>query len=55
MIYISHRGNINGKNIERENSPEYILETLNKGYDVEVDIWIINNKWFLVIMNQNMK
>jgi hypothetical protein len=46
MIYISHRGNINGENPERENSPEYISEALNNGYDVEVDIWFINNKWY---------
>lgn len=39
MIYISHRGNTKGKEPYRENSPDYILETLNKGYDVEIDIW----------------
>ena len=44
--YISHRGNINGKNIERENSPEYIQEALDNGYDVEIDVWYIDNKWF---------
>lgn len=46
MIYISHRGNINGKNTERENSPEYILEALDKGYNVEVDVWFVDNKWY---------
>lgn len=46
MRYIAHRGNINGKNIEKENSPDYILEALNKDYDVEIDIWYINNNWF---------
>ncbi len=35
---IAHRGNTNGKNPERENSPEYIMEALNKGYHVEVDV-----------------
>lgn len=44
--YISHRGNINGKNINLENSPEYIKEALYKDYDVEVDIWFIDNKWY---------
>jgi len=44
--YISHRGNINGKNLERENSPEYIQEALDKGYDVEIDIWNIENRWY---------
>jgi len=47
MIYISHRGNINGKNPERENSPDYILEAIEKGYDVEIDVWWNNGKWFL--------
>lgn len=47
MIFISHRGNINGKDLERENSPGYIIEALNKKYDVEVDIWHKNNKWYL--------
>ena len=39
MIYISHRGNINGRNPQRENEPSYIIEALNQGYDVEVDVW----------------
>ena len=38
MILISHRGNINGKDIDRENHPKYIDEAITKGYDVEVDI-----------------
>lgn len=46
MIYISHRGNINGKVSELENSPEYIKDALDKEYNVEVDIWFINNKWY---------
>lgn len=40
MILISHRGNINGPNASRENSPEYIDEALGLGYDVEVDVWV---------------
>ena len=47
MIYISHRGNINGKFPNRENSPEYIMEAIHKGYNVEIDAWVFNNKWFL--------
>lgn len=46
MKLISHRGNINGKS-KKENSMEYILCTLEKGYDVEVDIWYVNGCWFL--------
>lgn len=47
MKLISHRGNINGPNKSEENSPEYILNAINNGYNVEIDIWSINNKWYL--------
>ena len=38
MILISHRGNTNGKNINRENTKSYIDEAIAKGFDVEIDI-----------------
>jgi len=41
MIYISHRGNINGKIKETENKPEYIDEAIELGFDVEIDVWMI--------------
>jgi hypothetical protein len=47
MILISHRGNLNGKNGVRENSPFYIMEALSMGFDVEIDIWYVNKKWYL--------
>ena len=47
MILISHRGNIDGKNPELENSPDYINKALNAGYNVEIDVWNINGQWFL--------
>ena len=47
MIFISHRGNINGKNEVRENSPYYIMEALAMGFDVEIDVWYLNDKFFL--------
>ena len=47
MFLISHRGNINGKNVQKENSPDYILKALSFGYDVEIDVWYVNNKFFL--------
>ena len=47
MILISHRGNINGKINELENNPDYINDALIIGYDVEIDIWVINNELFL--------
>lgn len=37
---ISHRGNLFGPNIDRENDPEYLLEAIYAGFDVEVDVWV---------------
>lgn len=45
--FIAHRGNINGKNSERENSPSYIEEALSLGLDVEIDVWVIGEKTML--------
>jgi len=47
MKFISHRGNINGKNPKMENKPEYIVDALKLGYDVEIDIWYVKNDWYL--------
>jgi hypothetical protein len=44
---ISHRGNINGPNPEMENNPIYITEALNLGFDVEIDVWYVNNSFYL--------
>jgi len=46
MILISHRGNLNGKS-DKENSPDYIEEALDQGFDVEVDVWYIDNEFWL--------
>ena len=46
MILISHRGNLTGPKPEFENSPNYILEASVK-YDVEIDVWLINNQFYL--------
>jgi len=47
MILISHRGNIIGKKPQLENSPGYIDEAIAKGYDVEIDLWRVNDDWLL--------
>ena len=47
MILISHRGNINGSKPEMENKPEYIQQALDLGYDVEIDVWLIDGNFFL--------
>ena len=46
-VGISHRGNIDGPNPENENKPSYILDAIVKGYEVEVDFWFSNNKFYL--------
>lgn len=45
MILIAHRGNINGRQLKMENNPTYLLEALNKGYQVETDVWYDNGWW----------
>jgi len=47
MILISHRGNISGMDKQSENKPDYILNALNIGYNVEVDIWHHKNELYL--------
>jgi len=47
MILISHRGNISGIDKQSENKPDYILNALNIGYNVEVDIWHHKNELYL--------
>ena len=43
MKFISHRGNIDGPIESLENDPKYIDRALSQGYDVEVDIWVIDD------------
>ena len=38
---------INGPNIEEENKPNYLINTINKGFYVELDLWYVNNKLYL--------
>ena len=47
MHLISHRGNIDGRQAEKENSPKYIEMAINKGFEVEVDVRFEKNKFFL--------
>jgi len=39
MLLIAHRGNLNGREEEYENTVPYINAALEKGVDVEVDVW----------------
>ena len=47
MKLISHRGNLEGPNPERENHPDYIMEAIQAGYDVEIDVWFKDGKFYL--------
>ena len=38
-IWIAHRGNTRGPKPEKENQPEYILQAIQEGFDVEIDVW----------------
>ena len=46
MIYISHRGNIDGPDTGKENSPDYIIKALSLGFDVEIDVWFKDDKFY---------
>ena len=47
MIWIAHRGNINQREPKLENHPDYLMAAIEKGFDVEVDVWLVENHWFL--------
>jgi len=47
MKIISHRGNINGPLPDQENEPSYIDEAIALGFDVEVDVRVIDGKIYL--------
>lgn len=44
---ISHRGNINGKEVSKENSPEFIQNALDLNFDVEIDVWRVGESIYL--------
>jgi hypothetical protein len=44
---ISHRGNLYGPDKANENTPSQILLAIQKGFDVEIDLWVEDNRMFL--------
>ncbi len=46
-ILISHRGNISGPDHKLENQPSYLMEALNQGYQVEIDVWYVDDTYWL--------
>ena len=47
MILISHRGNLDGRIPEKENSEEYIDTAIKLGFHVEIDVRTNNNELYL--------
>jgi hypothetical protein len=47
MKIISHRGNLTGPNLIRENSVDYIEEAISEGFDVEIDLRVEDNELYL--------
>jgi hypothetical protein len=47
MILISHRGNLSGVDKKNENRPDYIINALEQGFDVEIDVRMFKNKLYL--------
>ena len=44
---IAHRGLYNGPDKTLENRPEQILESLDLGFDAEIDLWVEKDKFYL--------
>ena len=49
MKIICHRGNLNGSESSLENKPEQIDRCINLGYDVEVDVRLNKNVFYIYI------
>ena len=47
MVYIAHRGNVNGRVESYENQPAYIDRAIELGYDVEIDMWWVDGRTYL--------
>ena len=47
MRLIAHRGNTIGPDSDKENSIEHLSNALEKGFDVEIDLWVIGDQLWL--------
>lgn len=47
MKLIAHRGNLDGPQPQLENQPDYLVQAISKGYDVETDVWLVNKQLWL--------
>lgn len=39
MLIISHRGNLDGPDLLRENTQSQVIKCIDLGFDVEIDVW----------------
>ena len=44
---ISHRGNLTGPNLSKENKESTILKAVESGFDCEIDVWFVNKNLYL--------
>jgi len=47
IIYIAHRGLTRGPSKNFENQPNTIRTALSKGYECEVDLWVVDGQYYL--------
>lgn len=47
MMYIAHRGNLEGRKAEHENDPGYLQEAIDERYVVEIDLWKVGDRIYL--------
>ena len=48
MLFIAHRANLYGPDPHAENTPPQIQQVLNAyDYSIEIDVWCMNNKFYL--------
>lgn len=55
MLFISHRGNLNGADLSLENNPKYLLNAINSGFSCELDFWMVKNRLYLGHNEPNYK
>lgn len=46
-ILIAHRGLLEGPSKDLENHPETLERARSRGYDIEIDLWFDQGRWYL--------
>lgn len=47
MRIIAHRGNLHGPNPELENRDDYVMKAIDAGFEVEIDVWYVDDRFWL--------